>query len=133
MILSAREAIEEEIKSFLLLNENITLSKKNKHKHNFWFSVSGKSLRFSDLGFDIYSKIHQPFSLELRLFMTSRMLLEMDRAFQRKPWYLQRKYKPVQGSSHPPMIFIINHWSEEMNTGWVLSGENWETWLTISS
>lgn len=127
-----REEIEEEIKNFLLEKENIKLPKKVKKNQNLWFSVSGRSLRFSDLGFELYSKIHQPFSLELRFVMTSKMLVETDRLFLKKPWYLQRKYKPVQGSSHPPMVYIINHWSEELNTGWVLCGEHWDTWLTIS-
>lgn len=133
MSASVREEVEKEIKTFLLQKENTNILKKNKGNQTMWYSTSDKSLRFSDLGFDLYSKIHKPFLLELRCIMTSKMLLELDTVLRRKPWYLQRKYKPVQGSSHPPMAYIIHHWSEELNVGWVMAGEDWSTWLTISN
>ena len=127
-----RSSIEEEISS--VFDENLSVVKKNKRqKLPIWFVAnSSTSLRLNDLGFEVYSKLYKPYSLEFRMTLTSKMLLELDSVLQLRPWHYQRKYRPKVNSSHPPMANIVYHWSEELNVSWILSGEDWNTWIIMN-
>lgn len=129
---TAKSDIEAEIKKYLL-----TLLKPTdpplKKMLPVWTMTHGSNLRLSEFGFKYYSHLHTPFKMEAELVMTGNRLIQLVRVMDNSPWYYERKFTPGQSRTHGNMKHIIYHWDDAKNVSWVLGGQDWNTWVAMSS
>lgn len=129
----AQEAIEQEIKQYFKTVSDIEIKLPRGFKINgkrlpIWHSSDG-SLRFNDLGFDLYCLVHPPSRLDFKISMSSQRMLEMVRVMRMRPWHYYRKYSHyTQGMTH-----TINCWDPSVEVSWKLCGGEWDSWISLCS
>jgi len=124
--LNTKARIEDEVRDFLKsqVSHNDPPLKK---KLPIWVLSSGSNLRFNDIGFKYYQMIHKPHIMIAELVMTNARLLQLIKVMDTQPWYYDKKF------NSGTMTHRIYHWDDAKNMSWVLSGEDWNTWVTMSS
>lgn len=134
MSFGLRDQIEKEICGYIEANTETKLKlpagfRSRSRGLPIWVQGTEPNLRFNDLGFEIYSKMHTPQVLDFKIALSSRRMLELVRAMNNRPWYYSRKFN---NQSHA-MLHIVHCWDDDLRINWVLSGRDWDTWVRICS
>jgi hypothetical protein len=116
--------IAREVKEFLSSNTEVDISKLK--RLSLWHQPRGENLRLSDFGFGIYSQMKTPIKMEYHGILTGNQMLQLLMVMRDTPWHYERKYT---GKTRHTIL----HWDEAKNVSWVLCGQDWPTWVAISS
>lgn len=122
-----KKGIEEEIRAHLQKQIESKRFLPSKDMPIWYLTGGGSNLRLNDFGFKYYCEIHTPFKIELSLIMTGKRMIDLIRIMDCSPWYYERKFRSST------MHHIIYLWSEPKYVSWVLCGQDWDSWVTLSS
>jgi hypothetical protein len=115
-----------EVEIGLLLSESpesVAVHSQSTRNRNIWYHRDNPNLRLTEYGFKCAQSLYTPYNITVKEIMTGSKMFHLLTYIKGKPWFLTQRHNK----------FEVSHWDEQMQVSWVMSGENWDVFVSLNA